>query len=109
MCSICRQANQRATAYKRIPDKAKQLAKDEKQKEVNIKKLAKEFARATYHNRRLLRKLHSNLKPTEATLKSIERRTEAQEKWQVALDGLIKRVEKGEHIDSMQQYFEEEP
>jgi len=109
LCSICRQANQRATAYKRIPDKAKQLAKDEKQKEVNIKKLAKEFARATYHNRRLLRKLHSNLKPTEATLKSIERRTEAQEKWQVALDGLIKRVEKGEHIDSMQQYFEEEP
>jgi len=109
LCAICRQANTRAAAYKRIPDKAKQLAKAEKQKEINIKKLAKEFTRVTYQNRRLLRKLHSNLKPTEATIKAIERRTAAQEQWQTALDTLTQRIEKGENIHSLQQYFEGEP
>jgi hypothetical protein len=53
--------------------------------------------------------LHSNLKPTEATIKAIERRTAAQEQWQTALDTLTQRIEKGENIHSLQQYFEGEP
>jgi len=109
LCFICRQHTAKAVAQISKLRTQRYVTAEENRQQTQIHKIAKEFARATYHNRHLLRKLHSNLNPTEATLKAIEQRTEAQERWQVALDGLIKRIEKGENIYSMQQYFEEEP
>ena len=113
LCVICRQNTAEALAKetKRILATRTQryLTAEEKRKERQIKNIAKEFARVTYQNRHLLRKLHSNLNPTTTTLEGIARRTAAQEKWQVAHDVLIKRIEKGENIHSLQQYFEEEP
>jgi len=109
LCFICRQHTAKAAAQISKLRTQRYVTAEEKRQQTQIHKIAKEFARVTYHNRRLLRILHSNLKPTESTLKRIEQRTEAQEKWQVALDELIKRIEKGENIYSIQQYFEGEP
>jgi Tfp pilus assembly protein PilN len=109
ICLICRQANAKAVIYRRRQDNAAIVVLDEKEKQANIKMLHREFKRETAANRRSLRKLHKNLNPTEATKKAIKQRTQAQEMWQTALDALIRRIEKGARIDSIQQYFEGEP
>ena len=109
LCLICRQSEAKAVRQIAKLRTQRYLTAEEKRKEEQIKNIAKEFARVTYQNRHLLRKLHSNLKPTENTIKAIERRTAAQETWQVAHDILIQRIEKGENIFSLQQYFEGEP
>jgi hypothetical protein len=109
ICFICRQSEAKAVAQISKLRTQRYVTAEENRQQTQIHKIAKEFARVTYINQHALHNLHSNLKPTEVTRKSIERRTEAQERWQIALDALIQRIENGENIYSMQQYFEGEP
>ena len=109
LCLICRQSEAKAVRQIAKLRTQRYLTAEEKRKEEQIKNIAKEFARETASNQRSLHRLHRNLNPTEATLKAIEQRTASQEAWQIALDALTQRIEKGENIHSMQQYFEEEP
>jgi hypothetical protein len=109
ICFICRQSEAKAVSQLLKLRTQMYLMAEERRKEEQIKQIAKEFARETASNQRSLHRLHRNLNPTEATLKAIEQRTQAQEMWQVAHDVLIKRIEKGENIYSIQQYFEGEP
>lgn len=109
LCLICRQSEAKAVRQIAKLRTQRYLTAEEKRKEEQIKNIAKEFARETASNQRSLHRLHRNLNPTEATLKAIEQRTASQEAWQIALDALTQRIEKGENIHSLQQYFEGEP
>ena len=109
ICLICRQSEAKAVRQIAKLRTQRYLTAEENRQQIQIHKIAKEFARETASNQRSLHRLHRNLNPTEATLKAIEQRTASQEAWQIALDALTQRIEKGENIHSMQQYFEEEP
>ena len=109
LCLICRQSEAKAVRQIAKLRTQRYITAEENRQQIQIHKIAKEFARETASNQRSLHRLHRNLNPTEATLKAIEQRTASQEAWQIALDALTQRIEKGENIHSMQQYFEEEP
>ena len=109
ICLICRQSEAKAVRQIAKLRTQRYLTAEENRQQIQIHKIAKEFARETASNQRSLHRLHRNLNPTEATLKAIEQRTASQEAWQIALDALTQRIEKGENIHSLQQYFEGEP
>ena len=109
LCLICRQSEAKAVRQIAKLRTQRYITAEENRQQIQIHKIAKEFARETASNQRSLHRLHRNLNPTEATLKAIEQRTASQEAWQIALDALTQRIEKGENIFSLQQYFEGEP
>ncbi len=108
-CITCRDAERYASSDRRKAQKTRETRATIQRKETVIDQIKKEFSRETYLNHWRLKRLKDNKRPTRATTKSIEARTKAQEKWQTALDEVSRRVEAGENLTTIQDYFEEEP